>query len=126
MKEVQTMRADKIKNYAADIREEMLTVIDRVYWNNAPELKQFPYAVFEIRAAGERRTTIEIDLWGTKGNETELWDSADELEADLDGFIINNQHHTSSIISNHDKTWVKDDDERLVRINLSFNATYQA
>lgn len=117
-----------MKRYAADVRTAMLTSdgLDRAYWNNAPESKTMPYAVFGIRSIGNNRLNIEVDLWGLKGGETELWDIADSVEANLDGNIISNEYHASEVITNSDKKWVADDDERIIRINLSFTATYQA
>lgn len=122
------MRTMDTKQYVADVRTVMLTTdgLDRVYWNNAPESKTMPFAVFGIRGIGNNRLNIEVDLWGNKGSEVALWDIADALESKLDGSIISNDYHASEIITNSDKKWVADDDERIIRINLSFTATYQA
>lgn len=122
------MRRDDIPQFAADVRAVMLQTegLARAYWNNAPEARTMPYLVYDIRAIGMNRLVIECDLWGTKGNELNLWNMADALEENLDGYIVSNEYHAGEITSNNDKKWVDDDDERIIRINMSFGATYQA
>lgn len=116
----------KSNEYTKDVRNVILSSgISRVYERRAPETKEFPYAVYDIRALTEARYVIEVDLWGLKGNENELADMADGLEAVMAGYIIANDNHSSMISSNNDMKWVDDSDENLIRINMSFNSTYQ-
>lgn len=114
--------------YAKDIKEAILKVqgLTEAYNTIASANAIDPYAVFEVRALGESMLVIEVDLWSCKGAEIELQDIADELEAMLDGYIIANDYHTSMLVSNNDMKWVADSDENVIRINLSFSATYQA
>jgi hypothetical protein len=113
--------------YRNNIRAVLLEGgVARAYFKRAPENKTFPYVVFDIRALGENRDVIEVDAWGLKGNEEELTNIADAIEENLDGYIIANEKHSSLLDSNNDMKWIDDDDENIIRINLSFNATYQA
>ena len=113
--------------YYADLREALTTVIDRVYVNEAPEGKTFPYVVFSTDAIYDGYK-VTVDLWGRSGpaNEAELEDIADSVEEALDGYIIANDYHTSMLVSNDDRQWMRDEDPTIKRIMLSFNATYQS
>ena len=113
--------------YRTDVRNVLLECgVARAYFKRAPEKKTFPYVVFDIRALGESRDVIEVDVWGLKGNEDELTNIADAIEEGTDGYIIANEKHSSLLVTNNDMKWIDDDDENIIRINLSFNATYQA
>lgn len=111
--------------YAADIRSIISTVTTACYWQHAPETATGEYVVFDISDVLDSRS-ITINLWGTRGREIELADLADAVEAVLDGAIISNMWHTSSIVSSENKQWVADEDERIIHIYMSFDATYKA
>lgn len=113
--------------YVKDIREAIVTVTDnnRVYWNVAGEDKTFPYVVFEIRSVGGDKV-ITLDLWGERGGEVELSNLADLIEAYLDGLVIYNIYHASTLTSQNNLQWIADEDERIIHLNLSFDATYQS
>lgn len=98
---------------------------DRVYWNNAPESKTFPYIVFEVRSVGGDKV-VSLDLWGQRGQEIIVSDLADAVEAALDNEVIYNQYHASILSTQNNKEWIADEDERIIRLSMSFDATYQA
>ena len=122
------MRKEHSAEFADDVRALIATAaqFDRVYWNNAPEKnKTFPYIVFEIRSsAGDK--VIMLDLWGEKGAEVELNDLTDTVEAALDNEVISNVYHSSILATQNNKQWIADEDERIIHMNMSFDATYQA
>lgn len=113
--------------YVADIRTALLNVLQRVYLNEAPKDKVFPYIVFEADVIYEGYK-VTVDLWGKSGasNEADLVDYADDVEEALDGLIIANDYHTSMLNSNEDRQWMRDEDPTIKRIQMSFNATYQS
>lgn len=121
------MRKEYSAQFAADIRAAIETAsgADRIYWNNSPESKVFPFIVFSIRSL-EGDKIITLDFWGEKGNEIELNDLADLTESELDGLVISNIYHASILKSNNNKQWIADEDERIIRLNMSFEATYQS
>ena len=122
------MQKEHSAQFAEDIRALMVAAaqIDRVYWINAPEKnKVYPYIVFDFRAvAGDK--VITLDLWGEKGNEVTLYDLADTVEEALDNTVIYNSYHSSILATQNNKQWIADEDERLIHLNMSFDATYQA
>ena len=113
--------------FVDDVRDLIVAAVEneRVYWNNAAEDKVFPYIVFEIRSVGGDKV-ISLDLWGLRGDEITLSDMADVIEAALDQEVIYNQYHASIISSQNNKEWIADEDERIIRLSMSFDATYQA
>lgn len=114
------------QQFSDDIRALIISSgMTRVYVGSAPESKTFPYAVMDVRGAGTSMT-IELDVWGSKGNEPTLENDVDNIEVALDHALIANQYHTSAIFTNNDRKWVANDDENIIHINLSFNATYQS
>ena len=121
------MQKEHDAEYAANIKSLIMaaTGSDRVYWIHSPETKEFPFIVFEIRSVGGDKI-IALDLWGLKGNEVALSDLADTVEAALDNEVIYNSYHASIISTQNNKQWIADEDERLIHINMSFDATYQA
>lgn len=121
------MQKEHDAQYAADVKSLIVSAAntERVYWRNAPENKTFPYIVFEVRSVGGDKT-ITLDLWHTRGNDVELSDLTDTVEAALDNEVIYNAYHASIIKTQNNKQWIADEDERLIHLNMSFDATYQA
>ena len=121
------MQKEHSAKFAEDVRALIVTAaqFDRVYWNNAPEAKTFPYIVFDIRSVSGDKV-ITLDLWGEKGKEIELHDLADTVEEALDNTVIYNYCHSSIIATQNNKQWIADEDERIIHLNMSFDATYQA
>lgn len=122
------MQKEHSAQFAADICAAIKAAADsdRVYWNNAPEKdKVYPYIVFSIRSL-EGDKIITLDFWGQKDGEIVLSDLSDTVEAELDGLVISNEYHASLLATNNNKQWIADEDERLIHLNMSFDATYQA
>lgn len=122
------MRKEHSAQFAADICEVVKTAagMSRVYWNNAPEKnKTFPYIVFDIRSL-EGDKIVTLDFWGEKNGEIILSDLADQVEGELDELVISNLYHASILHSNNNKQWIADEDERIIHLNMSFEATYQS
>ena len=113
--------------FLADIRSALLEVMTRVYLNEAPQNKTYPFCVFEADVM-YNGFKVTVDIWGKSGaeNEAHLLDQADLIEAALDGLIIANEYHTSMFASNQDMQWIRDEDPTIKRIQLSFYATYQS
>ena len=108
-----------------DLRTALLVASDNVYLRSAPKTKTFPYIVFDIFPIYEGEK-CSIDLWGMKGTEEAFENLADTVEALLDGYIIANQYHTVMLMTNDDRSWVRDEDENIIRIRMSFNGIYQS
>ena len=113
--------------FMANIKEALSAVMTRVYLNEAPQTKSYPFCVFEADTM-LNGFKITVDIWGESGaeNEADLLDQADLIEAALDGLIIANEYHTSMFASNQDRQWIRDEDPKIKRIQLSFYATYQS
>ena len=122
------MEQEHSAEFSKDIKRLITAATNntRVYWMNAPENnKTFPYVVYEIRSVGGDKV-IALDIWGKRGDEIIVSDLADTIEAALDNEVIYNQYHASIISTQNNKEWIADEDERIIRLSMSFDATYQA
>ena len=110
----------------ADVRTELLKHVDYSYYREAPEEKTFPYVVFDVRPMGDDMMVVELDMWAKRPNQISLLDTANEIEAALDGFIIDSPAYTLALFSNNDGKWLIDEDKDFLHFNLSFNGVYQS
>lgn len=120
------MLKNKLENLIASLHTILSEIVARFYFRTAAENKVFPYGVFDVRKLTGGMLVIELDLWGKRGNEITLLQSAELIEELLDGYVIADINHTASITTNNDLRFVPNEDENIIHINLSFNATYCA
>lgn len=120
------MLKNKIENLIASLYAILSVIVTRFFFRTAAESKTFPYGVFDVRKLTDGMLVVEIDLWGKRGNEISLLQDAESIEETLDGYVLADSNHTASFISNNDLKFVTDEDENIIHIILSFNATYCA
>ena len=121
------MNKEHSAQFAADVRKAITDTInsEAVFWRVAPESYPYPYIIFNVRGYADGKS-IELDLWDLRDNELRISDTADTIEAELDGLVIANDYHSSILMTDSNKQWIWDEDENILHINMSFTSTYQA
>lgn len=117
------MVASKTYELRKALRASMLTVADRVYYDQAPDAATYPHIVFDLSELmhEDGRTLIEMEVnildYGTITTTAEA--IADELQALLDRANFINPFIQYSIYRGL-KQKVEEEDKQLIRRRLTF------
>ncbi len=112
--------------FSKDVRTQLLTKCDNVYFREAKEKKTYPYVVYDLRPYMERRMVLELDLWGTREQEMALQEMADDIEDLFDSAVFSEPYYIASFTSNNDMKNVIDENKDIKHINLSIDCIYQS
>ena len=115
--------ANKTYELRKALRATMLTVVDRVYYDQAPDNATFPYVVFDLLELTHEdgRTLMEMEVnildYGTSTTTAE--DIADELQSMLHKADYINAYIQYSIYRGL-RQKVEEEDKQLIRRRLTF------
>ncbi|MBS6503979.1 MAG: hypothetical protein KH415_20605 [Clostridium sp.] len=108
-----------------DIKKILSGAYERIFYRKANDKVAYPYCTYLIKDIYGAKA-LEINIWNIddKDSTATIEELADNVQKILDDTISINENHSFILYYNEDRKWIDDEDERIQRINFSYEIRY--
>lgn len=108
-----------------DIKKILSGAYERIFYRKANDKVLYPYITYLIKDIYGAKV-LEINVWNIDPEDgtVTIEDLSDNIQNVLDDTISINEHHSIILYYNEDRKWIDDEDNRIQRINFTYEIRY--